>query len=129
LFIKYFIEINQLELSTIHKKTFHTRRNDMKSTYESLIEKDKLLAKKPRLEKGANSGYKPLNYDKMKAMWISQFDFKAVYCDGNKQRSMKSYKELLGVALDNVVALGFNTVIVQMRPNADSFYPSEYYPW
>ena len=101
----------------------------MKSTYDSLIEKDKLLAKKPQLEKGANSSYKPLNYDKMKAIWISQFDFKAVYCDGNKQRSMKSYKELLGVALDNVVALGFNTVIVQMRPNADSFYPSEYYPW
>jgi uncharacterized lipoprotein YddW (UPF0748 family) len=30
--------------------------------------------------------------------------------------------------LDNVKANGFNTVILQMRPYADSMYPSEYYP-
>ncbi|MBO7253727.1 MAG: family 10 glycosylhydrolase [Clostridia bacterium] len=101
----------------------------MKDAYTALAQKDKLLAKRVQLEKGANSSYKPLNYDKMKAIWISQFDFKAVYTDGNKQRSQKSYKELLGKALDNIQALGFNTVIVQLRPNADSFYPSEYYPW
>ncbi len=101
----------------------------MTNTYEALVQNDKLLAKRAKKEVGSNSGYKPLNYDKMKAIWISQFDFKAVYCEGSKQRDRKSYKELLCKALDNVAALGFNTVIVQMRPNADSFYPSEYYPW
>jgi uncharacterized lipoprotein YddW (UPF0748 family) len=100
---------------------------DTKKT--QLYEKDGLLAKRAILEKGANRGYKPLNYDKMKGIWISQFDFKAVYCDGENQRSEDSYRELLCTALDNVKALGFNTVIVQMRPNADSFYPSRYYPW
>ncbi len=94
-----------------------------------LFETDKLLKSRPVLKQGANSNYKPLNYDKMKAIWISQFDFKTVYCEGEKQRSEEEYRILLGKALDNVVTLGFNTVIVQLRPNADSFYPSEYYPW
>jgi len=101
----------------------------MKNTHATLSNKDKLIANRKIREKGANCAYTPLNYDKMKAIWISQFDFRAVYCMGNKQRDRKSYKELLCTALDNIVALGFNTVIVQMRPNADSFYPSEYYPW
>ncbi len=101
----------------------------MTDTYTALCKKDKLLESRAKLEKGANSAYKPLNYDKMKGIWISQFDFKAVYCDGEKQRDEESYTKLLCTALDNVKALGFNTVIVQMRPNADSFYPSQYYPW
>ncbi len=101
----------------------------MSNTYESLAKKDKLLADRKPLEKGANSNYKPLNYDKMKGIWISQFDFNRVYSENGNQRDEKSYRELLGTALDNVKALGFNTVIVQMRPNADSFYPSQYYPW
>ena len=97
--------------------------------YAELAKKDNLLSERGVLEKGANSDYVPLNYDKMKAMWISQFDFESVYSNGVKQRSESSYRELVATALNNVKALGFNTVIVQVRPNGDSFYPSEYYPW
>ncbi len=97
--------------------------------YQFLSQYDKLLSERGVLEKGANSDYVPLNYDKMKAMWISQFDFEQVYCNGKRQRSESSFRRLAETALDKIKALGFNTVIVQVRPNGDSFYPSEYYPW
>lgn len=90
---------------------------------------DELLAKRGYKDKGANSDYVPLNYDKMKAMWISQFDFNNVYFDGRKQRSESQFKDLVEKAYDNLVSLGFNTVIVQVRPNTDCFYPSAYYPY
>ena len=90
---------------------------------------DKLLAERGFKDQGANSDYVPLNYDKMKAMWISQFDFNLVYCNGPKQRSESSFKNLVEQAYNNLLSLGFNTVIVQVRPNTDSFYPSAYYPW
>jgi uncharacterized lipoprotein YddW (UPF0748 family) len=90
---------------------------------------DKLLEKRGFLDKGANSDYVPLNYDKMKAMWISQFDFQFVYSNGRGQRSEDQFRTEVAQAYDNLVSLGFNTVIVQVRPNADSFYPSAYYPY
>lgn len=90
---------------------------------------DELLAERGYKDKGANSDYVPLNYDKMKAMWISQFDFNNVYFDGRKQRSESQFKDLVEKAYDNLVSLGFNTVIVQVRPNTDCFYPSAYYPY
>lgn len=31
--------------------------------------------------------------------------------------------------LDNAQNAGFNAVFLQVRPSADSFYPSKYYPW
>lgn len=92
---------------------------------------DKTLKKRGFKDKGANSDYVPLNYDKMKAMWISQFDFTSVYKNGDNgttQRSESNFKKVVSKAFDNLVDLGFNTVIVQVRPNADSFYPSAYYP-
>lgn len=30
---------------------------------------------------------------------------------------------------DNIQGMGLNTVIVQVRPHGDAFYPSDYYPW
>ncbi len=72
--------------------------------------------------------YTPLNYEDMKAMWLSQFDMNSVYCSSGSQRDEATYRKYLEKILDNVVANGFNTVIVQVRPNADSMYPSEYYP-
>ncbi|MBQ9781175.1 MAG: family 10 glycosylhydrolase [Clostridia bacterium] len=68
-----------------------------------------------------------ITYD-WKAMWLSQFDLQGVYTNGGKQRDEADYTKRIGEILDNVVELGFNTVIVQMRPYADSMYPSEVYP-
>lgn len=73
-------------------------------------------------------GYKVLNYDDIKAIWISQYDLSSVYCSGGKQRDEKSFRSYIKRIMSNVNELGFNTVIVQVRPFADSMYPSEYYP-
>ena len=72
--------------------------------------------------------YTPLNYEDIKAIWLSQYDLNSVYCSGGSQNSETTYRKYLDKILDNVAANGFNTVIVQVRPNADSMYPSEYYP-
>jgi uncharacterized lipoprotein YddW (UPF0748 family) len=65
----------------------------------------------------------------MKAMWISQFDFGSVYCGWGGQNTESVFRAYVQKAFDNLLTMGFNTVIVQVRPNADSFYPSAYYPW
>ncbi len=77
---------------------------------------------------GMTNSYTPLNYADMKAMWLSQFDLNGVYCASGSQRDETAYRRYVDTILDNVVANGFNTVIVQVRPYADSMYPSDYYP-
>ena len=72
--------------------------------------------------------YSVLNYDDMKAMWLSQYDLNKIYTDGTIQRPRDDFSARIDGILDNVVSLGINTVIVQVRPFADSMYPSEYYP-
>ena len=64
-----------------------------------------------------------------KAIWFSQFDVKSAFTtlEGN-QRTEDDFRAQLSVMLDNVANDGFNTVILQMRPNGDSMYPSALYP-
>lgn len=69
-----------------------------------------------------------LLYEDFKAMWISQYDMNPIYTQDGKQRDQASYTALVQTVLDNVRSLGFNTVFLQVRPNADSMYPSEFYP-
>lgn len=63
-----------------------------------------------------------------KAMWLSQFDLTQMYCSGGGQRSEKEFRSRIVKVLDNVAADGYNTVVVQVRPYADSMYPSEISP-
>ena len=58
--------------------------------------------------------YTPLNYEDIKAMWLSQFDLNSVYCSGGLQTSETNYRKMLDKILDNVVNNGFNTVIGQV---------------
>ena len=69
-----------------------------------------------------------INYEYMKAMWLSQYDLKDIYTDAGRQRDREDFTLRIEKVVDNVVSLGINTVIVQVRPFADSFYPSELYP-
>lgn len=64
----------------------------------------------------------------MKAMWLSQFDLADIYRDGSGQRGQADFTARMAGILDNIRAQGFNTVILQVRPYADSMYPSAYYP-
>jgi len=64
----------------------------------------------------------------MKAVWITQFDLKNILLDGDIQRDKESFLALSEAMFDNIVKDGYNTVIVQARPYADSFYYSDIYP-
>ncbi|MCQ2428839.1 MAG: family 10 glycosylhydrolase [Clostridia bacterium] len=70
----------------------------------------------------------PAELHDVKAMWLSQFDMNNLYVNGGKQRDEASFRKLLDTLLQNVYDSGFNTLFVQVRPNADSIYPSEIYP-
>lgn len=69
-----------------------------------------------------------LQYEDMKAMWLSQYDLSGIYLEGDIQREETDFTARMTQVLDNVKAQGFNTVFLQVRPNADSMYPSEHYP-
>ncbi len=69
-----------------------------------------------------------LLYEDFKAIWISQYDMWDVYTENKAQREEASYTALVRTMLDNVKSLGFNTIFLQVRPNADSMYPSDVYP-
>jgi len=92
---------------------------------------DPLLAEREKLEQGANSDYKPLNYDNMKGMWLSQLDLIPVYYDyeNDVQRTEDDFAARIDLIMKNLKDSGFNTVVVQVHPDCDSMYLSEYYPW
>lgn len=69
-----------------------------------------------------------VNYPYMKAMWLSQYDLVDVYTENGQQRDRTDFIVKIEVILKKVVDIGVNTLIVQVRPFGDSFYPSEYYP-
>jgi len=73
------------------------------------------------------SEYQQLNYSHVKGMWLSQFDLNSVFVSNSSQRSEASYRSLMTTILDNCKNIGINTLYVQVRPNGDSMYPSEYY--
>ena len=72
--------------------------------------------------------YTAKNFDNVKAMWLSQYDLSAVYTAGGRQRERADFTERIKAILKNVSDMGINTVYVQVRPFADSFYPSKVYP-
>ena len=63
-----------------------------------------------------------------KAIWLSQFDLQPIYTSGSSQRSESDFRNRMATVLNNVVGDGYNTVVLQLRPNADSIYPSDVYP-
>lgn len=79
-------------------------------------------------EEGEKTMRKVRNFENMKAIWLSQFDMADVYCKDGKTREKDEYETLVGRVVSDIVSLGFNTVILQIRPYGDSFYPSDVYP-
>ncbi len=92
---------------------------------------DPLLAQREKLGVGANSDYTPLNYDNMKACWLSQLDLIPVYYDYEKnlQRTEDDFAARIDTVMKNLKESGYNTVVVQVHPDCDSMYLSENYPW
>ncbi|MGE6632278.1 glycoside hydrolase family 10 protein [Bacillus sp. NPDC077027] len=71
-----------------------------------------------------------LNLDgnrEMRAVWIASvlnLDWPS-----KKGRSVKEQKDELIQRLDEVKDMNMNAVVVQIKPTADAFYPSQYGPW
>ena len=74
------------------------------------------------------NSYTPYEQKVMKAVWLSQFDMQNVYRDGDAQRDEKHFSTLVRNIFYNLKSDGYNTVIVQLRPYGDSFYPSAFFP-
>lgn len=66
--------------------------------------------------------------EEMKAIWMSQYDLTPIYTDNKSQRNPEDYTSKAASVINNIKNLGFNTIFLQIRPNADSMYPSDYYP-
>lgn len=73
------------------------------------------------------SSYTPTYFSSnTKAVWITQWNLRSVFsANKTKDSFTAAVKSIFKKAKD----YGFNTVIVQLRPNGDAFYPSNYYPW
>lgn len=72
--------------------------------------------------------YEALNYENVKAIWISQFDMEEIYMENGKQRKEKEFRKYVERILDEVKEIGINTIFYQVRPYSDSMYPSKYFP-
>ena len=60
----------------------------------------------------------------MKAVWITQFEISPI-----RSADESTFRASFAAMMKNCADFGLNTVFVQVRPNGDSFFPSEYYPW
>lgn len=92
---------------------------------------DPLLESREELSAGANSDYKPVNYENVVGIWLSQLDLIPAYYDyeNDVQRPQDDYAARLDRIMSNIKESGFNTVFVQVHPDCDSMYLSSLYPW
>ena len=73
------------------------------------------------METAANSyntsGYSALNYREQKGIWISYLE----YSSAMQNKSASAFRDTVGKYFDNVKALSFNTVYVQVRAFGDAY--------
>lgn len=66
--------------------------------------------------------------DSLRGVWIStvfNLDWPSTGSYGNQAKQQQEYVQLL----NELQAMGMNTVFVQVRPSADALYPSSMVPW
>lgn len=64
--------------------------------------------------------------DEIRAVWIFYSEISMINENGGTE---KSFTEKIGKMLDDCKSINVNNVFVQVRPFADSFYPSKVFPW
>lgn len=65
----------------------------------------------------------PSPVQELRGVWISYLDWEKLPAD------RAGFKRGVDQMMDRCVALKMNAVFVQVRPDADAMYPSEYFPW
>ena len=63
--------------------------------------------------------------NEVRAIWISFLDLEPILSG----KSEAEFSASVGEMYQNCLDAGLNTVIVQVRPYGDSFYPSDLFPW
>lgn len=66
-----------------------------------------------------------MNY---KAVWLSYLEFNS-FRKSVKNNNETSFRKFYKHILQRIKSLGFNRIIVQVRPFGDALYPSQYFPW
>ena len=62
--------------------------------------------------------------EEFRAVWIAYYDFV-----DSREYDKYDFTAYVREMFDNAVSLGFNAVVVQVRPFSDAMYKSDYYPW
>ncbi len=70
-------------------------------------------------------GDKTVNYDTIKAVWISYIDF----ADILTKKSESAFRANFETVCKNAVDFGLNTLVCQIRAFGDAAYPSQYFAW
>lgn len=64
--------------------------------------------------------------EELRAVWISYYELSMKAQKGGTEAS---FRQKISGMFQSVASAGFNTIIVQVRPFSDAFYPSGVYPW
>ncbi|MCM1329270.1 MAG: family 10 glycosylhydrolase [Ruminococcus sp.] len=70
------------------------------------------------------STYRAVNFAEQKGFWITYLEYMSIL----KNKSASSFKTSVETYFDNISALGFNTVYVQVRAFGDAYYNSALFP-
>lgn len=74
-------------------------------------------------EKGATDT--PQNTDYVKSVWMTYFELESFT---SSSKDAAAFEKSISDAFEKISDIGLNTVTVQVRPCADAFYKSEYFP-
>lgn len=66
------------------------------------------------------------NNEEMRGVWVSYME---LTMENEKDKSQKRFTEKLEEIAENCKNLGYNTLVVQVRPFCDALYKSDYFPW
>lgn len=120
-------ETEQPKQTKASETTTTTRASETTTEEETSVTELTLQTESPA-ETAAHSygtnGYSALNYSEQKGIWISYLE----YSSAMMNKSAKAFRSTIGEYFDNVKALSFNTVYVQVRAFGDAYYRSELFP-
>lgn len=78
-------------------------------------------------EKGSESDETIGTSDELRAVWVNYNELSMkTYENGGTENDFRAKATKM---CENIRADGMNTVILQVRPFCDAFYPSKYFPW
>lgn len=66
------------------------------------------------------------NNEEMRGVWVSYME---LTMENEKYKSQKRFTEKFEEIAENCKNLGYNTLVVQVRPFCDALYKSDYFPW